>query len=176
MGGQRGASTPSQRRLVLLRHAKSSWKHDLPDEERPLSGRGRRDALEAGRWIAAHVGRPDLVLCSTAVRTRQTWAQACEAQPHVLGPVPVRFEAAIYQASSDTLLRLVRQLPTEVLTAVLVGHATGVPDLAEGLHGPGHGPVGDFPTSAVAAFTLTGAWTDLGTATATLKSYAVPRG
>ena len=59
---------------MLLRHAKSSWKDDLPDVERPLSPRGRRDAAVAGRWLAEHVGRPDLVLCSVAVRTRQTWA------------------------------------------------------------------------------------------------------
>ena len=58
------------RRLVLLRHAKSSWAGERPDAERPLSDRGRRDAAAAGHWLAEHVGTVDLVLCSTAARTR----------------------------------------------------------------------------------------------------------
>ncbi|HEY0240989.1 MAG TPA: histidine phosphatase family protein [Friedmanniella sp.] len=172
-----GATAPSTRRLVLLRHAKSSWADDLPDLERPLSARGRRDAAEAGHWLAAHVGRPDLVLCSTAVRTRQTWARAGEAEPDLLGPAQVRFEAAIYAAWPDTLLELARRLPVEVTTAVLVGHAPGLPDLAERLNrANGDRPVGDFPTSAVATFAVSGAWGDLGPGSAALTAYAVPRG
>ena len=177
MSADPGSNAPSLRRLVLLRHAKSSWDHELPDVERPLSGRGRRDAGEAGHWLAAHVGRPDLVLCSTAVRTRQTWARVAEAEPDVLGPVPVRFEAQIYEAWSDTLLALVRQLPDDVTTAVLVGHGPGLPDLAERLNRlSGDGPVGDFPTSAIALFTVSGSWDELGPGTAGLTAYEVPRG
>jgi phosphohistidine phosphatase len=175
MSAGSGASGPRQ--LVLLRHAKSSWDDVLPDVERPLASRGRRDAAAAGHWLAEHVGRPDLVLCSTAIRTRQTWARVAEAEPDVLGTVPVRFEDAIYQAWPDTLLDLVRQLPDGTGTAVLVGHAPGVPDLAERLNrASGDGPVGDFPTSAVAVLNVTGAWAELGPATASLAAYAVPRG
>lgn len=172
-----GPGRPTVRRLVLLRHAKSSWDHDLPDVDRPLSARGRRDALEAGHWLATHVGRPDLVLCSTAVRTRQTWARLCEAEPDVLSPVPVRYEPTVYEAWSDTLLDLTRSLPDEVATAVLVGHGPGLPDLAERLNrASGDGPVGDFPTSAIADFAVAGTWAELGPGTATLTAYAVPRG
>lgn len=177
MGDETGSGRPTPRRLVLLRHAKSSWADDLPDADRPLSARGRRDAAAAGHWLVEHVGRPDLVLCSTAVRTRQTWTRLCEAEPDVLATVTVRHEAAIYEAWSDTLLDLARRLPDDVATAVLVGHGPGLPDLAERLNrASGDGPVGDFPTSAVAVFTLSGAWDELGPGSATLTAYAVPRG
>lgn len=165
------------RRLVLLRHAKSSTKQELPDADRPLSGRGRRDAAEAGHWLAEHVQRPDLVLCSTALRTRQTWARACEAEPDVLATSPVRYEAAIYQAWSDTLLELVRQLPVAVTTAVLVGHGPGLPDLAARLNQvSGDGPIGGFRTSGIASFLVYGPWDELGPGIAALTAFAVPRG
>src|ERR671921_212111 len=67
---------PEHRTLVLVRHAKSSWDLDVDDHERPLSGRGRRDAVAIGQELAKRGIRPDLVLCSTAVRTRETWEEA----------------------------------------------------------------------------------------------------
>lgn len=172
-----GGSESPLRRLVLLRHAKSSWEQELPDADRPLSPRGRRDAFAAGHWLAEHVGRPDLVLCSTAVRTRQTWTRVCEAEPAVLGTAPVRFEATIYEASSDTLLNLVRRPPDEVATVVLVGHGPGLPDLAERLNrAAGEGPIGQYRTSAITVYTTSGAWHELAPGTATLIAYEVPRG
>ena len=71
------ASSPA-RRLVLLRHAKSDWPDDVPDHERPLARRGRRDAPAAGRWLRKSGYVPDLVLCSTARRARETWQLAEE--------------------------------------------------------------------------------------------------
>jgi len=177
MSADPGATTTPLRRLVLLRHAKSSWEQELPDADRPLSARGRRDAAQAGHWLAEHVGRPDLVLCSTAVRTRQTWARVCEAEPDVLGTTPVRFESSIYEAWSDTLLDLLRQLPADVVTVVLVGHGPGLPDLAERLNRvSGDGPIGKYKTSAIASFAVVGGWDELGPGTAVLTAYEVPRG
>lgn len=177
MGSEAGTQGPQVRRLVLLRHAKSSWEQKLPDAQRPLSPRGRRNAAAAGHWLAEHVGRPEVVLCSTAVRTRQTWAHACEAEPDVLGPAEVRFEAKIYEAWSDTLLDLARALPPAVATAVLVGHGPGLSDLAERLNRrSGDGPIGKLKTSAIASFAVVGTWDDLGPGTAVLTAHAVPRG
>lgn len=176
MGSGSVPAAPEHRRLVLLRHAKSSWEDDLPDAERPLSPRGRRDAAAVGHWLAAQVGRPDLVLCSPALRTRQTWTRVCEAGPDVLGTAPVRLEPAIYQASTTTLLALVRELAEDLATVLLVGHAPGLPDLAHRLAATGGGePLGDFPTSAVAVLRV-GRWAELGVGTAALDAYAVPRG
>jgi phosphohistidine phosphatase len=177
MASEAGGTAGRTPRLVLLRHAKSSWEQGLPDADRPLAPRGRRDAVAAGHWLAEHVGRPDLVLCSTAVRTRQTWDEVCQAEPAVLRTVPVRFESTIYEAWSETLLDLVRRLPPDVGTVVLVGHGPGLPDLAERLNrGSGDGPLGEFRTSAVAVFAFDGPWDGLDPGTATLTAFAVPRG
>ena len=71
------------RRLILLRHAKSDWP-DVPDQERPLAKRGRRDAPVVGRWLRGHGYLPDTVICSVARRTRQTWKLVA---PELGGPV-----------------------------------------------------------------------------------------
>ena len=67
------------RTLVIVRHAKSSWDYDVDDHERPLSARGRRDAEALGRLLSQRSLRPDLVFCSTATRTRQTWGTQRQA-------------------------------------------------------------------------------------------------
>jgi phosphohistidine phosphatase len=106
------------RTLFLLRHAKSSWDDPaLPDHERPLAPRGLRDA----KRIAKHVGRlgitPELVLCSTAVRTQQTLDLL---RPKV-GEVTVQVEEQLYGASSETLLKRIRSVSDQVgPTAALV--------------------------------------------------------
>ena len=114
------------RKLVLLRHAKSAWP-DLPDHERPLAGRGRRDAPVMGRWLrtAGHV--PDQVLCSTARRARETWQLA---QPGLGAAPPVSFEDRVYGASAAQLLDLARHAPPAVKTLLIVGHDPGIPGLA----------------------------------------------
>ena len=65
--------------LVVLRHAKAAGEPGVNDTQRPLTGRGRRDAGAAGRWLLAQGIRPDLVLCSSARRTRETWEQVSAA-------------------------------------------------------------------------------------------------
>src|SRR4051794_41904037 len=87
--------------LVLLRHAKSAWPEGVPDHERPLAGRGRRDAPEAGRWLRQVGLQFDLVLCSTALRARQTWELA--AAELDTAP-PGRFEDRPYPADAGELL------------------------------------------------------------------------
>src|ERR1700733_6103572 len=89
-------ATDPTRRLVLLRHAKSAWV-DGPDHDRPLGKRGRRDAPRAGRWLGRSGYVPDLVVCSTARRTRDTWRLAAAE----LGATPlVRFEPRVYGAGT----------------------------------------------------------------------------
>src|SRR3984885_4023586 len=101
------------RQLILLRHAKSAWPDDVPDHERPLAPRGRRDAPAAGDWLHRSGYVPDRVLCSTARRARETWQLAEEklgARPQTV------FEDRVYGASSAELLDLARQTPAEVGT------------------------------------------------------------
>jgi phosphohistidine phosphatase len=176
------------RKLVLLRHAKSAWP-DLPDHERPLAGRGRRDAPVMGRWLRAAGHVPDRVLCSTARRTRETWQLA---QPG-LGTAPrVSFEDRVYEASAAQLLDLARHVPSAVKTLLIVGHAPGIPELALVLAGAatpagGGGEGGTvpqavvdrmrakFPTAAIAVLELTGPWDQLGPGAARLTSFVTPR-
>jgi phosphohistidine phosphatase len=175
------------RKLVLLRHAKSAWP-DLPDHERPLAGRGRRDAPVMGRWLrgAGHV--PDRVLCSTARRTRETWQLA---QPELGTAPPVSFEDQVYEASAAQLLDLARHAAPAVKTLLIVGHAPGIPELALVLAGaaaPADGGGGSavppaavdrmrakFPTAAIAVLELTGPWDRLRPGAARLTSFVTPR-
>ncbi len=172
------ADASGPRTLVLVRHAKSSWDLDVDDHDRPLSGRGRRDAQAIGRWLTDQRVRPDLVLCSSAARTRETWARTAASG---LTDVPVRLESSLYRAWVPELVTMLRGLPDAVSTALLVGHAPGVPDLVEHLC-----PRTDaedwnrleakFPTSGVALVEVPGAWTEIGKGRARLRQFAVPRG
>jgi phosphohistidine phosphatase len=181
--------TPSvDRKLVLLRHAKSAWP-DVPDHDRPLARRGQRDAPVMGRWLHTNGYVPDQVLCSTARRARETWQLVRDglgADP------PVSFEPRVYQASAGQLLDLARGVPSAVTTLLIVGHDPAIPELALMLARTGSAGGGDtgsdvvpratfdqmrakFPTAAVAALELTGSWDQLGPGTARLTAFAIPR-
>jgi phosphohistidine phosphatase len=157
------------RRLVILRHAKSAWPDGVPDAERPLSARGRRDAPAAGRWLRERGEPVDAVVCSPAVRTRQTWNLVAA----VLGglPAPV-FDDRIYGATADALLTVVTGLPEGVGQAVLVGHNPGVTDLVALLTDESS----QMRTSAIAVLDLARSWRDTAPGGATLVAHATPRG
>jgi len=174
----RGASAPL-RRLVVLRHAKAAWPTGVADHERPLAPRGRRDAPAAGRALAESDCLPDLALCSTALRARQTWELAA-AQWGT--PPAVRFEARLYAADVPELLAVVREVPDQVRTLLLIGHNLGLEELVLDLAGDSLDDALDevrvkFPTSAIAVLTRRGtSWRSLEPGTALLTSVMVPRG
>ena len=125
-------ASDTTRRLILLRHAKSDWP-DVPDLDRPLAKRGRRDAPRIGRWLHEHGYQPDVVVVSDAARTRQTWDLVAPE----LGESPaVHFEPRAYAASALTLLYLAQELPARYRTALLIGHNPGLSELATSLAGP----------------------------------------
>lgn len=164
--------------LVILRHAKSAWPPGVPDRERPLGPRGLRDAPAAGRLLAQAALLPDLVLCSPARRTRQTWELAAAELP---GQTPVRFAPRLYGADAEDLLDVVRDTPAEVARLILVGHNPGLQELILLLAGEAPTPELDrietkFPTSAVAVLSCPAPWSALAPATAMLTSFAIPRG
>ncbi|MDG9715728.1 histidine phosphatase family protein [Streptomyces sp. DH24] len=167
------------RRLVVLRHAKSARPEGTPDHERPLAPRGRRDAPAAGHALAEADLLPDLALCSTAVRARETWELAAGQWGT---PPPVRHDPRLYAAGADELLAVVHEVPAGIATLLLVGHNPGLEDLVLGLAGDGLGDTLEqvrtkFPTSAVAVLAWHGtAWSALAPGTALLTSVTVPRG
>ncbi|GAA3793619.1 SixA phosphatase family protein [Streptomyces chiangmaiensis] len=166
-------------RLVVLRHAKSAWPVGVSDHERPLAPRGRRDAPAAGRALAESDWLPDLVLCSTAVRARQTWELA-SAQWGT--PPAVRLDPRLYAADVPELLESVHQVPTEVQTLLLIGHNPGLAELILELAGEGLDDTMDrvrakFPTSAIAVLSWHGGtWHSLAPRMALLTDVIVPRG
>jgi phosphohistidine phosphatase len=125
-------ASDATRRLILLRHAKSDWP-DVPDRDRPLAKRGRRDAPRIGRWLHEHGYQPDVVVVSAAARTRQTWDLVA---PELGGSPAVHFEPRAYAASALTLLYLVQELPARYRTALLIAHNPGLSELATSLAAP----------------------------------------
>jgi phosphohistidine phosphatase len=166
------------RTLVLLRHSKAVPPESMPDPERPLSDRGRADARAAGRYLVAQGIEADLVLCSPSQRTRETWQFAAEAGATA---ADVWYDRRIYNADSIELLDVVREAPSEARTVILVGHAPGVPWLADELALDGTSPeraelTRKYPTSGLTVLHLTCRWADLSADDADLVSYVVPRG
>lgn len=164
--------------LLLLRHAKSDWDSGAVDSERPLNRRGQRDAVAVGERIAGQGLVPDLVVCSTALRNRQTWDRAvvggCRAHE-------VRYLDQIYQASVFELLGVVRDLPEEAKTVLLIGHSPGVPDLgvllvADAAESSARTQLEEkYPTAGLAVLTLPGPWAAAGRDRASLVAFEVLR-
>jgi phosphohistidine phosphatase len=157
----------AERALVLLRHAKSDWSGDQPDIDRPLAKRGRRQAPEAGRWLAHGVARIDLAVVSPAKRTRSTWKLVAA---ELADAPPVRVDERVYAASAAALLDVVRELPAELDRVVLVGHNPGLEDLATQLTGTEV----RMTTSALAVLAVPGRWSAVGETTTELQAAGRP--
>ena len=166
----------TSRRIELLRHAKSSWKQaDLADHDRPLAGRGRRAADAIANHMRHEAVAPDLVLCSTARRARET----CERIRPALGAAPVRYEPGLYGASATTLLERLRSVPDDVGSVLLIGHNPAIEELALTVARPSarrRDLEGKFPTGALATLAAPiPSWRSLDRDTAELVAFVRPR-
>ena len=119
-------------RLVLLRHAKAEHGLDVPDVQRPLTTRGRRQSAEVGTALAAAGLVPDLVLCSPSVRTRQTW-QLAQATLHA--EPEVEFPDELYDAGVEQVLAAVRAADEAAGVVLVVGHEPAMSRTAAALAG-----------------------------------------
>jgi phosphohistidine phosphatase len=167
------------RRLLLLRHAKSSWadpKHE--DFERPLNSRGISGAKAVAAHFSATKLKPDLVLCSAALRARATLA---ELMPALARDTRISVERRLYMASAPRLLEAVRDTDDAVRTLLLIGHNPGLENLARLLAGSGPDEMlsamaAKFPTAALAVFDFDAdRWRDIGKGTGTLAEFTIPR-
>lgn len=171
-------SVDSPRRIVLLRHAKAEWSQES-DHERPLAERGRRDAPAAGLWLAGAGITPDLALCSTAVRTRETWKLCAPKLPQ--RPKTV-YEDRLYEASLGELIAVVNETSDDVNDLLLVGHNPGMHALADALSGEADGELltrmnrSGFPTASVAVVTFNGSWKSVEHGIGRLVDFWTPRG
>jgi phosphohistidine phosphatase len=165
------------RTLYLLRHAKSSWSDpSLVDQERPLAPRGWRDARRLGRELARLEVMPELVLCSTARRARET-LDLLRAETTI--PAPALLEPGLYAASAAALLGRILRLPDEVSSVMLIAHNPGLEELALELASSGdelERLARKYPTGALATLTAEVAgWGELAPAGATLTGFVVPK-
>jgi phosphohistidine phosphatase len=158
------------KRLIVVRHAKATHKPGFADPDRPLTGRGRRDAKAAGEWLLAQRLIPDLALCSPSRRTRQTWDLLASA----LGPghdIEVQYDSQLYLASEDDTLDVIGKTPDDVRTLLIVGHNPAAQQVASSL--TGQGDLG-FPTTAIAVIDL-GSWARLVPGAGSAHAFWTPR-
>jgi phosphohistidine phosphatase len=171
--------------LSLLRHAKSSWDEPgLSDHERPLAKRGQKAAPKVGAALAGMGVQPDLVLCSSAARTRETLSLVLQKFP--APPPQVVYEESIYMATPAALLMRIRSVEAEHCDrtphqVMVVGHNPGLEELAMLLIG--RGPDDDmrriadkFPTCAAAIIAFeTNNWTEIDAGAGRLEHFIMPR-
>jgi len=112
-----------RRRLILMRHAKSSWKvAGMADHDRPLNARGRRDAPKMAQALQTRGWAPEAVHSSDSTRTRETWARMAE----VLAPTPASFHPTLYHGSLHDIRQVAATWPDHQAGPMLVlGHNPG---------------------------------------------------
>ncbi|RJL20395.1 SixA phosphatase family protein [Bailinhaonella thermotolerans] len=145
------------RTLVVLRHAQAADPPGTPDAERPLTGRGERDARDAGAALRGEKVVPDLVLCSPALRTRQTTALVLDG----LGESPpVAYERALWDNDAEGVLDLLRLTGEETGTLLVVGHNPSMHQIVLDLTG-GRETYDGFPPGAFAVIDVASGWESL---------------
>ncbi len=150
----------SGKTLLLLRHAKSSWKDSaLEDHARPLNSRGRQAATRIGQLMRDEMLVPDLVLCSTARRTRETAERvfaAADAAPAIV------FRDDLYHADPAQIAGVLSQVSQPASSVQIIGHNPGLEEFLAGLVGE----VMTLPTGALAFIKLElSDWSDFGLST-----------
>jgi phosphohistidine phosphatase len=167
------------RRLLLLRHAKSSWSEPgASDHERPLNRRGQEAAPRIGAYLARHKLIPDHVLVSTARRTRETWALVAAEAP---AAPPATFTERIYDATPRALLEVFRQADPMAASLLVVGHNPGLQEVATALIASGDLEDRErlrekLPTGGLVVIDFAIAdWTKLHTRSGRLERFVVPR-
>ena len=161
--------------LYLLRHAKSSWNDPgLNDHDRPLNKRGRHSAKMMATYHSRAEIKPDLVLCSTATRAKQTLDPIVKA----INPSKIILERKIFVGAQQELWKQLWNIPKGTKSVLLIGHNPALQNLALELAQTGK-PLPfkseKFPTGAMASFRFRGAWKALEPHTAELISFIAPK-
>ena len=158
--------------LILVRHAKSDHPAGMGDHERPLDGRGRRDAPRMGAWLTERGHVPERVLCSTARRAVETWEGLREGGVDA----PVTHEKTLYHAAPETMIDMLKGRAERSL--MIVGHNPGIGFLAGRMAAdpPDEGAFLRYPTCAVTVlrFDMDG-WNGVTEGTGEVVAFAVPR-
>ncbi|GAA3611550.1 histidine phosphatase family protein [Kineosporia mesophila] len=177
-------STGPTRRLILIRHAKAEQATPgQEDVDRPLAPRGLLDAVVGGQELAV-VAVPDLVLCSPARRTRQTWRTVLEGLSGELAEPAhpeVKYPHGLYEAGVFDLVETVRKAGGQASVVVVVGHEPTMSEATLSLAGAGSDPdavqhvKAGFPTAGIAVLAVEREWADLAPGDGRLEKFVVPR-
>ncbi|AHF00632.1 histidine phosphatase [Thiomicrospira aerophila AL3] len=148
------------RQLLLWRHAKSDWSDSsLADHDRPLATRGVKAAQRMANWLLSEKLIPEQVLCSSAVRTKQTLEFLTRLQP-----IPTTFDSQLYHAEPDQILAIISKVNPDIKRLMLVGHNPGYEQLEKQLNAQTDHPAMQankvMPTGAIALFEFDGDWQD----------------
>jgi len=161
--------------LYLLRHAKSSWNDpDLNDHDRPLSKRGQQAAKTMAKYLSRAETKPDLVICSTATRAKQTLDPIVKA----VNPSEIIFERKIFLGAQQELWEQLWSIPKGTKSVLLIGHNPALQNFALELaqtENPLPFAGNKFPTGAMARFRFRGAWKALEPHAAELISFITPK-
>lgn len=165
--------------LILMRHAKSSWSAgEVADHDRALSSRGREAAPRMAAWLRAAGLKPQVILCSTATRVRETLALL---RPELPRDIAVRERRHLYMALPREILAEIAKLPRSADCAMVLGHNPGIGSLAHWLTGRSD-PVAmarlgeKFPTAAIAVLEFDAdSWGDVDGEQGTLRHFVTPK-
>ena len=162
------------KRLILTRHAKSSWDDPLtPDHDRPLNDRGKAAAADLGQWLASRGHVPGEVLCSDALRTRKTFSGIAPALP---GTPVLELKPALYHAGPDVMMAVLRHASAD--TVMMIGHNPGIAEFAARLvaHPPANPEFARYPTGAtlVAEFDVAD-WSQVTFGSGVTVDFVIPR-
>lgn len=164
--------------LYLLRHGNAGFGGPgQQDQERTLDPAGRQAATLMGRYLAQLPARLDLVLCSAAQRTRQTWALAAAALDN---PPEAEFDDALYLCPGAALQQRIRELPQAADAVMIVGHNPGLHETALFYSGAGEddvigGLLLDFPPAGLVALKFDQSWAALSAHAGQLEFVVTPR-
>lgn len=162
------------KRLILTRHAKSSWDDPLtPDHDRPLNERGKAAAADLGQWLASRGYVPDEVLCSDALRTRKTFSGIAPALP---GTPVLELKPALYHAGPDVMLAVLRHAVGD--TVMMIGHNPGIAEFAARLvaHPPANPEFARYPTGATLVVDfIADSWAGVSLGEGVTVDFVIPR-
>lgn len=159
------------RELMLLRHAKSDWKTpDMQDIDRPLSDKGKKNAIKLGKWLSDHNLMPDLILASPAIRAQQTLKRICNecsASAIVID--------RLYNADISLLQQVLSEAPFAE-RIMIIGHNPGLEQLFNLLNGQdSRDGIQLFPTCSMAHFIMPNDWSHLNSGDGKLQQFITPK-
>lgn len=167
------------KRLIILRHAKAAWPRDVEDHDRPLATRGHRDAPHAGIWLREAGLIPDAVICSDALRTRQTCTWVC-SELGEKAPTPY-LEERLYHAGPSEALSVINETGNQTRTLLVIGHMPWVQELGMRIASVDSEESAvmemaeRYPTLGLQVFEIPGDWATLDGRDARMTHFTVPR-